>query len=163
MNHNLQTLIKGQIASNPYASAEELALLVANATPAADLKAFYAHLLVGACRSVANQHRTGSKHGSPKPRPAPTPRPSPPSPKLEARRSWWADMLAVEVDVANGRKLLGDCTITDVQFCVKDRQLGIERISDQIANLERLIALMGEHKVTTVRELPEQTRLRAAS
>jgi hypothetical protein len=83
----LKSLIKSVLAEHPYAGPEELAMYVASATPAADIRTYYNHLLIGACRAVVNKERSGIK---PPPKPSAIPRPKPtPSPKLNERRSWW--------------------------------------------------------------------------
>jgi hypothetical protein len=162
MNHDLQALIKATIVKYPHAGPEELAMYVVQATPAGDVKAFYAHLLIGVCRTTINVHRSGSKHG-PRPQPKPTQSPRP-SPKLEERRTWWAEMLTVEMVLADkSRKVLGDCTTDDLQYCIKDREQYIEFLDNQIYNLQQIVELMGRHRVATVRELPEQQQWGRAS
>ncbi|MCG7592432.1 hypothetical protein [Mycobacterium sp. PSTR-4-N] len=170
MNHNLKALIKAQILAHPDAGPEELALYVAQATPAADVRTFYAHLLIGACRTSINQHRhqlgeRAKPKPTPKPDPATRPRPRPvPSPKLEQRRTWWAEMLAASMHVGGGhQKPLGDCTADDLRYCVKERDTQIGRIEEQMSNLRQLLKLMTQHQVTTVRELPKQKQWRTAS
>jgi hypothetical protein len=161
MNHNLQALIKDQLTKYPHAAPEELAMYVAQATPTAEMKSFYAHLLVGACRSAINTHRSGSRHGGPRPKPRPQPKPSP---KLEERRTWWAEMLTALVTVAaDTRKALGDCTAEDLRYCIKDREEYTVHIQNQTANLRRLLDMLEEQGVTHVRELPEQERWGQAS
>lgn len=161
MTLTLENLIKTQIAAHPSAGAEELAMYVAQATPVEDVKTFYARLLVSACRSAIGQHRATPN----KPQSQPQGRPNPtPSPKLRERRNWWAEMLRNEMRLAGGvAKPLGDCTIDDLRYCIKERDQAIGRIEDQISNLKQLIILMSQHQARTVRELPEQQQWRPAS
>lgn len=162
----LRALIKTQILQHPEAGPEELALYVSQATPAESLRNFYAHLLIGACRSQINQHRSGSKHGAPKPRgkKSTNSKTPPPSPKLAERRTWWAEMLSAEMHLAAGtRKTLGECNAMDLRYCIKEREAHIGQVENQISNLQRLVELMGQHRVATVRELPEQQQWGRAS
>jgi hypothetical protein len=150
----LRALIQATAELHPDAGAAELALYVAQNTPAVDVRAFYRDLLENACRTVINKRRNDGR--TPAPRQRRKPRTPSPSPKLEERRSWWRDMLASPMHVRGDQKALADCTIDDLRFCMKDRDAAIGRIEEQMSNLRHLIALMTKHGACTVKELPEQ-------
>jgi hypothetical protein len=156
MNTELKAIIEQATTAHPHAGPEELAHHVANNLPADRLRDYCRDLLAPACRTVINQQRRGH---TPPPAPKPQPRPGPPpSPKLEERRSWWRDMLAQPVQVgADGTsKPLGDFTIDDLELAAKERQAHIDRLEERITTFKRLVALMVQHGVHTVAELPEQ-------
>lgn len=158
----LKSLIKSVLAEHPYAGPEELAVYVAAATPAANIRDYYNQLLIRACRTVVNKERRGIK---PPPKPSVIPRQKPtPSPKLSERRSWWAEMLHNEMHVGAGvRKPMADCTVDDLRFCIDERGQTINRIEEQIANLRALIDMMVQRGARTVADLPEQQQWKTAS
>ncbi|DAZ89914.1 Uncharacterised protein [Mycobacteroides abscessus subsp. abscessus] len=79
------------------------------------------------------------------------------SPKLAARREWWQEMLESRVHVgANDWKRLGDCTAGDLEFCIAEREIQINRTHQQIDNYRHLIKLMDEHHAETVDQLPRE-------
>ena len=159
IDDQLRDLICATADQHPHMGAEELATLVAGATPAERVGRYYRDLLSGTVRTVVNQHRR--QPNPPQAKPQPQPKPTPPSPKLEQRRSWWQEALAREVHVGGGiSKSIGDCTADDLEFCIKERDAAIERIEEQLGNLRRFLALLRVHDATTVGELPEQTSWR---
>lgn len=161
MNPDLRVLINVARTRCPYASPEQIAENVAEATAPEDVSRFYRELLVQAVRTVTNQQRRDNAPPAPKPKERPTPAPSP---KLQERRSWWQNTLDTRVHVGGGvEKTIATCTVDDLEFCIKERSVAIERIDHQIDNFRQLVSLLDEHDVDTVAQLPEQTQWKRVS
>jgi hypothetical protein len=79
--------------------------------------------------------------------------PTPPrasSKRARIREAWLAD----RVRVLDGYKRIGDCTIDDLEHAASERRKHAEATLARAEQLDALIALMREHRATTVRELP---------
>lgn len=76
------------------------------------------------------------------------------SAKVSTVRDWWARMCDSRVSVADGWKRIGDCTIDDLAYCAGERRTEAARVIAHAERYERLAAMLTEHGVHTVRELP---------
>lgn len=140
-------------AAQPNMTPIELAHQAAKQIPPQDIPDLLGDLLVPIARDVLRDITPPPD----KPAPHAQPTPRPPSPKLEQRRNWWNDMLANRVHIGNGaQKVLADCTIDDLTFCIKERESTIEKLDTQLRNYRQLINLMLKHGAYTVSGLPEQ-------
>lgn len=163
MDAGLRSLIVDVAAQHPHAGPQEVADYVAIATSAADVDRWYRELLVQAVRTVTNQQRRDTAPPAPKPMPKDRPTPAP-STKLQERRSWWQNTLDTRVHVGGGvEKTIATCTVDDLEFCIKERSVAIERIDHQIDNFRQLVSLLDKHDVDTVAQLPEQTQWKRVS
>jgi hypothetical protein len=147
----LRTLIRQVAQDNPESSLREIAEYVAKLTPEDDREAFYVEALGAVVLYVVGQDRRGSMDG-----PAPAPR-SNSSAKLRRRAAWWDQLKAQRVQVNGDTKLIGHCTVDDLQACVDEREKRIAGFQAQIANFQSLINLMVKHGSRTVDDLPPQT------
>lgn len=145
MSAALYALVREVAASHVGAHPHKLARLVAEATDPSDMLDFYVAALE---KVVADMIRTGrnatmnNKQGR--------------SAKLADRVSWWQRMLREQVSVGGGVwKLLGDCTIDDLFYCISERRDQIAAIECQIVKYETIAAAMREHGVDTVGQLPD--------
>lgn len=146
----LRELVRQVVADHPGATIRELAEYVAKLTDDADVTEFYTVLLERLVDEVLSHQRRGAMDRNLKARNR--------SPKLEQRRRWWADLLAARVHVGATLKTVGECTVDDLQVCVDERQVHIERVQSQILNYQKLIELMVKHGARTVADLPEQEK-----
>lgn len=67
------------------------------------------------------------------------------------RERWLSDRIAG----LDGYKRLGDCTIADLEHAAGEREAHARATFARAAQLRVLAGLLAEHKVATVRELPE--------
>lgn len=145
----LNALIRVVVAEHPHADLHELARHVAKMTPEESVMDFYTAALAGTIGEVIGGDRRNALDG---------PNHKNRSPKLERRRSWWADVLAARVHVGNANWLqIGDCGVDDLKFCIEERRTQIAGFQNQINNFEQLIALMVKHRARKVADLPAQT------
>lgn len=78
----------------------------------------------------------------------------PPSYKQQQSRDWWTQELRARTTVGmNKHKLLGDCTIEDLKYCIAIREVLISQTQAQIVNYEKIIAAMKRHNATVVSDL----------
>ena len=160
----LRTLIRQVAQDNPESSLREIAEYVAKLTPEDDREAFYVEALGAVVLNVVGQDRRVSMDG-PAPRSKGNSNDSAPrskgnsnsSPKLRERAAWWDQLKAQRVQVNGDTKLIGNCTVDDLQACVDEREKQIAGFQAQIANFQSLIALMVKHGARTVDDLPPQT------
>lgn len=145
MNLTLTALIREIAEANPECHPHKIARLVAERTEPDDLFEFYVSALE---RLVSDRIRVDRNKtlNSGKGRSA----------KLEERRSWWARFLSERVYVGEHRyKLMAECTIDDLTYCIKEREDQIGALRGQIAKYETIIAAMAVHGAGCVGDLPE--------
>lgn len=168
MSQQLHDVIAECTRRHPGAGAHEIAAYVARYAPVTQLRGFAAELLTGACRTVLNDQAHGSdvprgaagrRRRAPRPVLVPAKIQTPPS--ADASRSGWQALLDGTVYVGGSeQKALGACTVSDLQFCIKDRAGRIGRLEDQINHLRHLISLMQRMESDCVAELPLQKQWR---
>jgi hypothetical protein len=144
----LRDLVREVIADHPDASPRELAELVAKLAPAERIADLFTDLLVPLVNDVLSQQLRNALNRNFKQKAR--------SPKLEERRRWWHELLAARVHVGGELKVVAECTVEDLSTCIEERRAHIADVQAQIVNYEKLIALMTQHGVETVAELPEQ-------
>lgn len=152
MSAELNALIRVVAAEHPGAGdLRELARHVAKMTPQESVMEFYTEALVGLVGEIVGHDRRDLFDG-------PERRRRDRSPKLEERRSWWADLLASRVHVGKGNWLqIADCSTEDLAFCIEERRSQIAGFEKQVNNFQSLIALMKKHKAKRAADLPPQT------
>lgn len=147
---NLHELIATVITDNPEAQPTELAQYAAAATPSEKVTEFYSQALIGEVRKqISGTANTAMKLA------IKTPPPPPDSPKLAEYRSFWARFRESRLPVPGGLKRAGSCTVDDLMYCKRQREIHIQRVQASIALFDRLIDLMIEHRAATVDDLPE--------
>ena len=152
MSSELRAFIREVAAEQPEATPGEIASTVATLTKGSDLRRFLEEalyplvcdLLRGGRRNAMDNALGGNPGGGGR------------SYKLEERREHFAQLMSERVRGSDGWKLVGDCTIEDLRFCIQRRHELIARTHNQINNFEQLIALMKKHKATFARELVAQ-------
>jgi hypothetical protein len=161
----LRDLIREVADEHPTAQPEEIARDVAKQTPADRLIEFYEEALRPLVVMVFSRDRNTafdnampaddagvSSQAPPKRQPAN-------SKKAERTRTWWQTMLDSRVKVETGFIPLADCRREDLEYCIDERRSHIADVENRIGYYERLIALLADHGVETVGELPEQEQL----
>jgi hypothetical protein len=152
VTNELNTLIREVADDYPRADPRELARHVAKLTPDESVVDFYVDALIDRIREIIGGNRRNLFDG-PDNRST-----SNRSPKVEQRRSWWADLLASRVHVGNAEWLqIAECSVDDLKFCIEERRTQIAGYEKQIGNFDRLIRLMRKHKALKVSDLPAQT------
>jgi hypothetical protein len=133
------------VLEHPDAHAHKIARLVADGTQPESLHDFYVTALepLVADRLRLDRNSTmNSKQGR--------------SPKLEQRRSWWARMLRERVHVGEAKWMpLGDCGVTELDFCISERNDQVGALLGQIAKYQTIRDAVISHGVEKVAELPE--------
>lgn len=79
--------------------------------------------------------------------------------KRDGIRESWRKMLRDRIHVApnpSAWKFLGDCSFDDLSFAALERRTAAERTLAKAEEYEALAALLKEHGVETVRELPAE-------
>jgi hypothetical protein len=155
MSSELNTLIRSVAGDHPRADMRELARFVAKMTPPESVTDFYTEALADRVRILLGNDRRDIFDG---PDVRPEGKSSNRSPKVEQRRSWWADLLASRVHIGKTQWLqLGECGVDELTFCIEERRGQIIGFEKQITNFEHLIMLMVKHGVRKVADLPAQT------
>jgi hypothetical protein len=164
----LRDLIRQVIADHPTDQIPELAQHVVTLTPAEDLFRFYEYTLrtkivevLSNDRNTAMAHVFGdapvSNEESDDEDESEAPQESW---KVKSVRNWWSRMLEASVYVTDKhKKLLGDCTAEECRFIATDRRAMADDLLNKADEFEKLAALIEEHGVATVRDLPEQADL----
>lgn len=153
----LREHIRSVMAKYPDLQPCAIAHIVATTTPKENLVDWYESTLGSAVLNViaADRNRALNKALASK---KPAPDDGYISPKVKGIRNWWVEMMECKVRAEDGHKLLGDCTIADLKFCVEERRQDITELENRISQYELLIRMMQDHDVQTVRELPEPKR-----
>jgi hypothetical protein len=170
MSKKLRDLIRQVIADHPTEQIPELAKHVVTLTPAEDLSRFYEYTLRSKIVEVlSNDRNTAMAHvfgGAPVSNEEPEDDDEDESEvhreswKVTSVRNWWTKMLEASVYVEDKqKKLLGDCTAEECRFLATDRRTMADDLLNKADEFEKLAALIEEHNVSIVRELPEQVDL----
>jgi hypothetical protein len=145
----LRKLVREVAAEHPGSPPSEVARFVAKLTADEHLRDFYAEAMTGYVAEVLGQHRRDSMDKALNKNHAGSNK----SPKLEARRKHFEQMMSERVKGRDGWKLVGDCTIDDLRYCIQERITQIQRTQHQISNYELLINLMQQYNVTVAKQL----------
>lgn len=146
MSEPLSSRITAILSTTDSADPREIAVLVAKSTSEAELREFYASSLVGTVRNVISSQRNRAIGHALNPAR---------SAKLSQRRDWWADMCASRIHVGDSKWMtLGECTVAELQFAANERRVDAEREFKRAESYDRLRALLTEHNVRTVGQLP---------
>lgn len=145
---SLRDLIRKVAADHPGESPTLIAHYVAKKTPHALIEEFYTQALRGVVNEVLGYSRRSSMDRALSGAAA-----APVSAKLAERRRYFSSMMEESVRGREGWKLLGDCTIDDLKFCIEDRLALIDRTQGQIDYYSRIICLMEQHRVGVARDL----------
>ena len=152
---NLRDLVRDVAASSPATDPGTLANEIARRIPAEHREAALQAMLRGYVREFLTQDRM--THAEPPGRPAQSN--SARSWKRDGIREGWRKMLRDRLHVApdpSAWKFLGDCTFDDLSFAALERRTAAERTIAKAEGYEALAALLKEHGVETVRELPAE-------
>lgn len=157
MSAELRSLVREVAAEHPHADPREIARYVAKLTEEEDLQNFYAEALVDVVSQILGAQRRDAMDQKPE-------KQNNKSPKLEQRRNWWKDLLAARVHVGKSEwKVLANCTVDDLQFCINERAAHIAGVQAQIENFKTLAALMVKNGARTVSDLPAQEKWETAA
>lgn len=130
---------------HPDLPPDKIAQLVADQTPAADVRDFYIIALETLVMDQIRSRRNSTMNSK-----------DSHSPKVDRRKSWWARMLRERVHVGNSEwKTLGACGVGDLDYCIGERRDQIGALHGQIAKFEAIRDALTAHGVDTVAELPE--------
>ena len=150
---NLRELIREVAADmSDESTPHDIAIKVAESVPMNQVKALFVESLGEIVRRVVGFDRQASltnvvKGGTSTPAK---------SAKLKQRRSWWEAMCESRVHIGKGEwKLIGSCTVDDLQFCIDERQQQIAQLNGQIVNFTALLDALERTGVETVSELAE--------
>lgn len=101
--------------------------------------------------SADRAHRWSTVASSAQPQESPAPTPN--SWRISAVQEY-AALLRERVYGADGWKELGACTAVDLNFMVRERRLRAQQLENSAQRYRRLAALLEEHHVVKVAELP---------
>lgn len=142
---SLSDLVRQVAAEHPNAHPHKIAILVAELVPDELLRDYLASVLERVVADVLRANRNAalnSKQGR--------------SPKVEQRRSWWQRILRERVHVGDSVwKPLGECGVSDFDFCISEREDQIGALQEQIAKYRAIRDAMIAHGVETAADLPE--------
>jgi len=142
---SLSDLVRQVAAEHPNAHPHKIAILVAELVPDELLRDYLASVLERVVADVLRANRNAalnSKQGR--------------SPKVEQRRSWWQRILRERVHVGDSVwKPLGECGVSDFDFCIAEREDQIGALQEQIAKYRAIRDAMIAHGVETAADLPE--------
>lgn len=145
-------LIKQAVEELPEGDPRELASYVAQVAPSRELRQLLAEAASDACREYLRYQRNSALDNANNPRPKPKP-----SKKLAEYRAWWTDLLKSSVEVNSKWKLLGDCTVHDLQYCIDQRNQEIAKLESRNKDYRKLIDLIHFSGVDKVSEIPYET------
>lgn len=151
MPPTLSDLIDKALAELPEGNPRELAAWVAQHTESAALRDYYTEAIVDVIRIRIGAHRNATLNSRKQPWKPPA------HGKNSQRHTWWQQMCSERVHVGNtDYRLFGDCTLRDVQYCVAEREQDMARVAARRDFYQAVAALMVEHHVDTVKDLPPQ-------
>jgi hypothetical protein len=149
MSTELRDLIREVMDDHPRADPRELARHVAKLTPKADVMTFYEDTLVDYVSSMLRTERnTALDAARPK---------GNYSKKLQRCRDGWKALCASRVHIGQTQwKLLGDCTVDELEFCASERRENATENIRRAEEYERYAELMREHRAKKFRDLPPE-------
>ena len=150
----LRELIRSVADANPSADPSEIVTLVVEQTPDNLVREYFRNAVRGAVLEVLRSDRNADLIESTSSG-RPVRRIPNRSSKVDGIRSAWQNFLADRVLGADGYKLVGDCTLADVDFIIKARESLIADVEAINARWKGLRERMIETVAARIRDLPE--------
>lgn len=156
MTYSLRDAVFNVLDTSDLTDFAEIAAKVAENVPAKELRTALGECLVSYVRMTCSQRRMANPilH---------TGQQSARSPKVAAIRDAHAAWLRELIAVDGGQKFLGECTYMDLMFAAEKRRKHAAETAAQARRFEEIAALLQEHAVETVAELPPSALLEVAA
>ena|ERR1051326_1552073 len=153
--YDLRTAVFDVLDTSDLTDFQAIAAKVAENVPARQLRAALGECLVSYVRMTCSQRRMANPvlHTARSAR----------SPKVAAIRDAHAKWLRELISVEGGQKFLGECTYEDLMFAAEKRRKHAAVTVAQAQRFEEIAALLHEHQVETVAELPPSALMEVAA
>lgn len=155
----LRDLIRSVIQQHPTEQIPDLIKRVVEETQEHEVHEFLSEALHPVVYDVIKDHRNYVMNQAP-PRitNAELKKPQIRSLKQEQIANWYAQLLTTRVSTASGeQKLMGDCTLEDMDFLISVRQNQVSDLKKKVEDLTRIRNHMEAHGAHILREAPEMT------
>lgn len=156
---NLKALVREVCATSRTADPPTLAIEVGERIEQGQERAALAQALPVIVQHVLSRDRFASEPMTIESEPgAPRVQADGPSRKVAGIRDWWRQQLEARINIGPKPadwKFLGDCSTVELAYAAKIRENHAARNLERAQWLRKMGALLAEHKVETVRELPE--------
>lgn len=162
----LRDSIRDVLAESAHTNPADVAGEVCSRIPDSEVRVALLEAVTGLVRQVSNVQRSASftqvdRPSRPEPLPPAVIRSPEPirgharSAKRDAVADWWQGILRERIHVGDGRwAFLGDANRTDLLYAAQERHAQALKLDARAAQFEAVAALMVEHSVIRVRDLP---------
>lgn len=159
MSTDLAAVVREVVESSDETDPAALAKLVSEKIADEDTRAALDQALpVLVKREFRRYAEPWTVHAGGQPAEEEQPRGGRPSPRVQRIRERW---LSDRIAGLDGYKRLGDCTIDDLEHAAAEREAHANATLARAGQLRALAALLAEHQVATVRDLPGDALARA--